>query len=185
MTTQILSDLNTKCEAALVHLQERFSKIQTGRASAALVEDIMVDSYGAKVPMRSVANISIPDSKQIAIQPWNRDQLSYIEKAIRESDLGLNPQNDGLCIRLNLPPLTEERRKDLVKVMHQTAEESRIALRNVRHDALNTLKALEKNKEIGEDELRNQEKKVQEAIDSYNKRIEELAKKKEADIMTV
>jgi len=185
MTQQILDELNTKCETTLSHLKQEYGKIQTGRANAALVENIMVECYGAKMQMRAVANISIPEPKQIAIQPYDRGQLSYIEKAIMEANLGLNPQNDGIFIRLNIPPLTEERRKELVKLVHKFAEDSRISLRNARHEAINQFKELEKKKEISEDDLRGKEKVVQEKIDEYNKKIDELSKKKEQDVMTV
>jgi len=185
MPQQTLDELNKKCQFALDHLYQGFAKIQTGRANTALVEDVMVDSYGAKMPLRAVASISIPEPKQIAIQPYSRDQLTNIEKAILEADLGLNPQNDGNFIRLNLPPLTEERRRDLVKVVHKTAEEARISVRNARHDAIRRLKELEKDKEISEDDLRGEEKNVQEKVDAFNEKIEAAAKKKEQDVMTV
>ncbi len=185
MTDQIFSELNSKCESAIDHLHDEYAKIQTGRANAALVENIMVDSYGSKTPLKGVATISIPESKQIAIQPFSRDQLQSIEKAILEADLGLTPQNDGNFIRLNLPPLTEERRKDLVKVVHRSAEDSKISIRNARHESLSQLKELEKEKEISEDALRAKEKEVQDKVDEFNQTIEESAKKKEQDVMTV
>ncbi|MFC1732593.1 ribosome recycling factor [candidate division KSB1 bacterium] len=185
MPQQTLSELNTKCQDALDHLHEEYTKIQTGRANAALVENVMVDSYGTKAPLKGVASISIPEPKQIAIQPWNRDQLPNIEKALIEADLGLTPQNDGVVIRLNLPPLTEERRKELVKLVTQYAETARISIRNARHDAVNHLKSLEKDKEISEDDLRAKEKEVQENVDGFNQKVEEASKKKEEDVMTV
>ncbi|MBN2096206.1 ribosome recycling factor [Candidatus Peregrinibacteria bacterium] len=181
MPQQILNELNEKCQDALEHLHQDYAKIQTGRANTALVENVMVDSYGAKVPLKGVATISIPEPKQIAIQPFNRDQLQSIEKALLEADLGLTPQNDGSFIRLNLPPLTEERRRELVKLVHKYAEDSRISIRNARHEALGQLKEME----IGEDELKGKEKNVQEKVDEFNKKVEEAAKKKEQDVMTV
>lgn len=185
MIQKIFNELNAKCETALSHLQNEYVKIQTGRANAALVENIMVESYGTKMPMKAVANISVPESKQIAIQPYDRDQLTNVEKAIREANLGLNPQNDGICIRLILPPLTEERRKELVKLLYKLAEDARISIRNARHEAINSLKDLEKEKSISEDELRGKEKNTQEKIDEFNKKIDVMAKKKETDVMTV
>lgn len=185
MVDQIFSELDAKCKLAIDHLHVEYGKIQTGRANAALVENIMVDSYGSKMPLKGVATISIPEPKQIAIQPFSRDQITNVEKAIIEANLGLNPQNDGVCIRLNLPPLTEDRRKELAKAVHRYAEESRISIRNARHDALGQLKNLEKEKEISEDELKGKEKKVQEKVDGYNQTIEESAKKKEQDVLTV
>ncbi len=185
MTEPIIQELKAKGMAAIDHLHGEFSKIQTGRASAALVETLMVDSYGTKMPLKSLANITIPDAKTIAIQPWDRGQMASIEKAIRDSSLGLNPQNNGIAIHLNLPPLTEERRKELVKVLHKYAEEAKIAIRNCRHEALDQLKALEKEKEIGEDQLEVAEKEVQKHVDGFNTQIEESAAKREKEVMTV
>lgn len=185
MTEPIIQDLKGKGLAAVEHLHAEFSKLQTGRASAALVETLMVDSYGTKMPLKSLANITVPDAKTISIQPWDQGQMASVEKAIRDSSLGLNPQSNGIAIHLNLPPLTEERRKDLVKVLHKYAEEARISIRTLRHDALGKLKAMEKNKEIGEDQLTVAEKEAQKQVDAFNEQIEEAAKKKERDIMTV
>jgi ribosome recycling factor len=185
MPQQTLSDLESKCQEAIDHLHSEYAKIQTGRASAALVENIMVDSYGTKTPLKGVAGITIPESKQIAIQPWSRDQLPNIEKAILEADIGITPQNDGVVIRLNLPPMTEERRVELVKAVHKYAEDARISIRNARHEAMDRLKTLEKDKEISEDELRLKEKEAQTKVDEFNQKIEEATKKKEEDVMTV
>ncbi len=185
MTEPIIQELKTKGAAAIEHLQSEFSKLQTGRASAALVETIMVDSYGTKMPLKSLANITVPDAKTISIQPWDRGQIASVEKAIRDSSLGLNPMNNGIAVHLNLPPLTEERRKELVKVLFKYAEEAKIAIRNLRHDALGKLKAMEKDKEIGEDTMLVAEKEAQKHVDAFNLQIDEAAKKKEKDIMTV
>lgn len=185
MSQTILDEFNSKCEDAIDHLHHDFSKIQTGRASTALVEDILVDSYGSKMPMKGMATITTPESRQIAIQPFSRDQLPNVEKAIMEANIGLVPQNDGNYIRLNIPQLTEDRRKELVKVIYQYAEQARISIRNSRHEAISSFKALEKAGEISEDELRGKEKRVQEKVDEFNKKVEEGAKKKEGDLMTV
>ncbi len=185
MDQQIINDAAKKLEAALEHLRQEFIKIQTGRASPALVENLMVDSYGSMMPLKGLASISIPEPKQIMIQPWDRSILGAIEKAIRNSTLGLNPMSDGVVVRLNLPPLTEERRKELVKVVHHTAEESRIAVRNVRHEALDHLKRLEKEKALSEDALKVREKELQKKIDDTNAKVEEIAKAKEAEVMKV
>ena len=185
MVNEILEELELKCIESLDHLHQEFAKIQTGRANAALVEGIMVDSYGAKVPLRGVATITIPEPTQIAIQPFSKDQLVNVEKAVREADLGINPQNDGNYIRLNIPPLTEERRRDLVKLVNKIAENSRISIRNARHEALGSFKKMEKEKQISEDELKSREKIVQDKVDKFNEKIEESTKKKESDIMTV
>ncbi len=185
MVNEQLDELKLKCVDAIDHLHQEYAKIQTGRANIALVEGVMVESYGAKVPLKSVATITIPESTQLAIQPFSKDQLTNIEKGVMEANLGLTPQNDGNFIRLNIPPLTEERRKDLVKLVHKFAEDSRISVRNARHEALNDLKNMEKDKEISEDELKGNEKKVQDKVDEYNNVIEEATKKKESDVMTV
>ncbi len=185
MSEQTLNELNQKCQDAVGHLHDEYAKIQTGRANVSLVENVMVESYGSKMPLKGVASISIPEPKQIAIQPFNRDQLQNVEKAIMDADLGLTPQNDGTFIRLNLPPLTEDRRKELVKMAHQLAEDARISIRNARHDAINYLKDKEKEKEISEDELKGKEKDIQEKVDDFNKKVEEAAKRKEEDVMTV
>jgi len=185
MPDQIIQEAKSKMQNAEDHLHEEYAKLQTGRANAALVENVMVESYGSMTPLKGVASISIPENNQIAIQPWNRDQLPNVEKAITNANLGLNPQNDGIIIRLIIPPLTEERRKELVKFVHQYAEDARISLRNARHEALNSLKAMEKEKQIGEDELAGKEKDLQNIVDDFNQKIEELAKHKEQDVMTV
>lgn len=180
-----VSELITKCDQALDHLHLEYAKIQTGRASTALVENILVDSYGSKTPLKGIATITIPEPKQISIQPWSRDQLTNIEKALLEANIGLVPQNDGVVIRLNLPPMTEERRKELVKSVGIYAEDARISIRNARHEAMDRLRNLEKEKEISEDELRLKEKEVQEKVDEFNSKVEERSKKKEVDVMTV
>lgn len=185
MPNQVLEEAKTKMQNAVNFLHEEYGKLQTGRASAALVEGVLVEVYGSTMPLKGLANISIPESNQIAIQPWNRDQLPNIEKAIKESNLGLNPNNDGIMIRLILPPLTEERRKELVKLVHKYAEDSRVSIRNARHEALKRFEMMEKEKQISEDELKGKEKKLQEAVDEFNKKVEEAARHKEKDIMTV
>lgn len=185
MPDSIIHGAAGKFQAALEHLRTEYAQLQTGRASAALVENLMVDSYGAKVPLKGVASISVPESNQIAIQPWDRDQIVNIEKAIRESNLGLNPQNDGVAVRLILPPMTEERRKALVKVVHKLAEEARISIRNARHEAMGELKNMEKGKEVGEDAIRGHENTLQKKVDEVNEQIEAAAKHKEKDVLTV
>jgi len=185
MNDPTLQQATQHFQKAIDHLHHEYGKLQTGRASAGLVEGIEVENYGTRMPIKALASISVPDAKTIAIQPWDRGSMSSIEKAIQESGIGLNPQNDGLVIRLNLPPLTEERRRDLVKVVHQLSEDARISIRQGRHEAIDELKRMEKEKEISEDERIGKEKKMQESVDEYNKKVEELAKKKETDIMTV
>lgn len=185
MSDQAINEAKEKMENAMMYLREEFGKLQTGRANAALVEGLEVEVFGSTMPLKGLASISIPESNQIAIQPWNRDHLPNIEKAIIEANLGLNPSNDGLAIRLIIPPLTEERRKDLVKLVNKYAEDARVSIRNARHEALKKLEAMEKNKEISEDELSGKEKSLQSEVDDFNARVEESAKNKEKDIMTV
>ena len=185
MSDQVIGDAKQKMQDALDYLHEEYGKLQTGRANAALVEGLEVEVFGSVMPLKGVASISIPESNQIAIQPWNRDHLPNIEKAITEARLGLNPSNDGNVIRLIIPPLTEERRRDLVKLVHKYAEDSRVSIRNARHEALKKLEAMEKEKEISEDELKGKEKSLQDDVDEFNDKVEEAAKHKENDIMTV
>ena len=185
MSDSVINEAKTKMEDAIKYLRNEYAKLQTGRANTALVENIMVESFGTMMPLKGLASISIPESTQIAIQPWNRDQLPNIEKAIVNANLGLNPQNDGTLIRLILPPLTEERRKELVKLVHKYAEDARISVRNARHESKSKLETMEKEKDIGEDELTKREKELQEMVDEFNKNIEEDAKRKEEDVMTV
>lgn len=185
MSEQVINDAKQKMQSAVKFLHEEYAKFQTGRASVALVDGLMVEVFGTAMPLKGVASISTPEANQITIQPWNRDHLTAIEKAIRESNLGLNPGNDGIMIRLIIPPLTEERRKDLVKLVHRYAEDARVSVRNSRHEALKKLEAMEKGKEISEDELHSKEKQLQKEVDDFNVKIEEEAKRKEKDIMTV
>ena len=185
MPNQTLDAAKAKMDKAFTYLHDEYAKLQTGRANAALVDGIMVESYGTQMPLRGVASVSIPESNQIVIQPWNRDQLVDIEKAIKSANIGLNPQNDGIVIRLILPPLTEERRRDIVKTVHKLAEEARISIRNARHEALSSLKSLEREKQISEDEMVGKESDLQKVVDDFNKRVEDAAKKKETDVMTV
>ncbi|MBI5412039.1 ribosome recycling factor [Candidatus Peregrinibacteria bacterium] len=185
MVDKVIQQAIQSFQKSLDHLHQEFSKLQTGRANASLVEHLEVESYGARMPLKGLATILVPDAKTIAIQPWDRSLIPNIEKAIQESKLGLNPRSDGVLLRLNLPPLTEERRRELTKIVHTIAEETKIAIRQARHDGLDEMKRMEKGKEIGEDQLSMGEKKLQEKVDEFNKKVEEGAKKKETDIMTI
>lgn len=185
MDNQVIEEAKKKMSDALGYLHEEYGKLHTGRANAALVESVEIEVFGSSMPLKGLASISIPESNQIAIQPWNRDHLTSIEKAIREGSLGLNPSNDGVAIRIILPPLTEERRRDLVKLVHRYAEDTRVSIRNARHEAMKKLEAMEKAKEISEDELSGKEKSLQKAVDEFNAKVEEDARHKEKDIMTV
>ncbi|MBD3270796.1 ribosome recycling factor [Candidatus Peregrinibacteria bacterium] len=181
----ILKNLDESLNKALDHLHNDFAGLQIGRASGALVERIQVESYGTMQPLKAVASISVPDAKTVQIQPWDRSQLAGIEKAIQMSELGLTPSNDGLVIRLNIPDLTEERRRELTKLVHKMAEETKIAVRNSRQEAMNKIKQLKNNSEITEDIQQSTEKKIQEKVDEINHKIEEAAKAKEQDILKV
>lgn len=162
-----------------------FNTIRTGRANASLLDKVMVEYYGSPTPLKSLANISTPDATTILIQPYDRSSLNIIEKAISLSDLGLTPNNDGSVIRLNIPPLTSDRRKEFVKMAAKYAEEGRVAIRNIRRDALDSIRKQEKNAEISEDESRDQQDKLQKLTNKYTTKIDELLTEKEKDITTV
>ena len=165
--------------------QRSFNTIRTGRANAALLDRVMVEYYGSPTSLKSLANITTPDSSTITIQPYDRSSLNIIEKAISLSDVGLTPSNDGSVIRLNIPQLTSDRRKELVKLTSKYAEEGRVSIRNIRRDALDTIRKQEKNSEIPEDEARDQQEKLQKLTNSYTAKIDELLAEKEKDITTV
>jgi ribosome recycling factor len=172
-------------ENAITHLQKEFSALQIGRASTVLVEDIEVESYGSMMPLKSVANISCPDPRTIKIEPWDKSIVGNIERSIQEANLGINPQNMGEHLFLPIPPMTEERRKQMVKFVHELAEKTKISIRNARHDELKSIKALKEENEISEDEQAAMEKEVQTAVDKANQGVDERAKLKEKDILTV
>lgn len=182
-------EIERKNEARMKGAIEAFKKdlgsIRTGRASLSLLDGIEVEYYGNPTPLNQVASLSTPDSRQIVIQPWDPKTISAIEKAILKSDLDLTPTNDGKVIRINIPPLTEERRKQLVKVVKKRAEEAKVAIRNVRRDFNEELKKLEKNKEISEDELKKSLDEVQKLTDIYIKKVDERLEHKEQEIMEV
>jgi len=169
----------------LASLKEGFSTLRTGRASAALFDRIRVDAYGDKSPLNQIANISIPEARLIVIQPWDKGLIGEIEKAIRTSELSLNPSNDGKVIRISIPPLTEERRKDLVKQAKSTAEQSRVALRNIRRDGNDELKKLLKDSKITEDEESKSSEELQKLTDNYVGKINQVLEEKEKEIMEV
>jgi len=182
---EIIHGANELMIKAVSHLKDEFSRLQVGRASPALVEEVRVDAYGSLQPLKSVASVSVPDAKTIQIQPWDRGLLTAIEKGIQMANIGLMPNNDGIVIRINIPPLTEERRRELVKVVGRYAEEGKIAVRNVRQDVNNTLNAMKKESEITEDEYFGATKELQVFVDHANNEIDAMAKRKEQDIMTV
>ena len=172
-------------ESAVFHFEEEAAKLRTGRANPALVEGLLVDYYGAKTPLRQMATISTPEARQILISPWDRGAIAFVETAIRESDLGLNPSNDGTAIRVVLPALTEDRRRDLVKALNQRAEDARISVRNTREDIWRQIQEWEKEGAIGEDDKFRGKEDLQKVVDEYNARLESLREKKEKEILTV
>lgn len=180
-----LAEAESTMQKTVEATQRAFNTIRTGRANASLLDKVTVEYYGTPTPLKSLANISTPDATTILIQPYDRSSLNLIEKAISMSDVGLIPSNDGSVIRLNIPPLTSERRKELVKIAAKYAEEGRVGIRNIRRDALETIRKMEKNSEVSEDEARDQQDKLQKLTDKYTAKINELLAEKEKDITTV
>ncbi|TVQ46002.1 MAG: ribosome recycling factor [Gloeocapsa sp. DLM2.Bin57] len=180
-----LSDLKNQMQKTIESTQRSFNTIRTGRANASLLDKIMVDYYGAETPLKALANITTPDSTTILIQPYDRGGLSVIEKAISLSDVGLTPNNDGQVIRLNIPPLTTERRKELVKLAGKYAEEGKVAIRNIRRDGVDAVRKQEKNHDLSEDESKDLQEQIQKITNEYISKIDELLSIKEKDITTV
>ncbi|WP_285906279.1 ribosome recycling factor [Pseudodesulfovibrio pelocollis] len=181
----VLNDGKKRMAGAIGALEKDFAKLRTGRATTALVDTIMVDYYGTSTPISQLSSVSVPDAKTITIQPWDRGAFGAVEKAIQTSDLGLNPVNDGKIIRIVIPPLTEERRKELVKVAKKYTEECKVAIRNVRRDLNDTLKKMEKDKEISEDELKKGETDVQKLTDDFVKQSDSVFAAKEKEILEI
>ena len=180
----LLKDVESKMTAAIDSLTRELSSVRTGRASAALLDTVRVDYYGTPTPVNQMASVSVPDARTLLIQPWEATQLQAIEKAIIKSDLGLNPANDGKLIRLSMPTPTEERRKQLARTVHKIAEESRVAIRNVRREANDRLKAMAKDKKVSEDEERRGHDQIQKTTDRFVAKVDELLKKKEQEILS-
>ncbi|MBP8985240.1 MAG: ribosome recycling factor [Syntrophobacterales bacterium] len=185
MNDKIGKDLKAQMEGILNSLEKSLGKIRTGRASLSLLDGIKVDYYGSPTPLNQVASFSIPESRQILISPWDPGALNSIEKALLKSELGLTPNNDGKIIRINIPPLTEERRKELVKVVKKMGEDAKIKLRNARRDTNEQLKTLKKENSISEDELFKEQGEVQKLTDEYIKRTDEIIVAKEKEIMEI
>lgn len=181
----VLADGKQRMAGAITALGNEFSKLRTGRATTALVDGIVVDYYGTPTPINQLASVSVPDSKTITIQPWDKGAFASVEKAIIASDLGLNPVNDGKIIRIAIPPLTEERRKELVKVAKKYTEDSKIAIRNVRRDMNDSFKKMEKDKEISEDEKKKGEADVQKLTDDFVKQADDVLAEKEKEIIEI
>ena len=182
---ELLLDAEDRMEKALVALERDYGKLRTGRATTGLVEDIKVDYYGTPTPIKQLASVAVPDSRTVTIQPWDRGAFSLVEKAILKSDLGLTPMNDGKLIRLAIPPLTEERRKEISKVAKKYTEEPKVAIRNIRRDVNDALKKLEKDKVLSEDELKKAMDDIQKLTDSYVAKSDAKASAKEKEIMEI
>lgn len=179
------ADVEDHMKKAVDATQRSFNTIRTGRANASLLDKVVVEYYGSPTPLKQLANISTPDASTIQIQPYDRSSLNVIEKAISLSDIGLTPNNDGSIIRLNIPPLTSDRRKELVKLAAKYAEEGKVSVRNIRRDGVDTVKKQEKAKEISEDESKDIQDKIQKLTDKYIAEVERVLADKEKDIMTV
>jgi len=185
MIDEIIADAGERMEKSLHSLEGAFNKIRTGRAHPGLLDSVMVSYYGSDTPIQQVANVTVEDSRTIAVTPWEKKMLGEVEKAIMKSDLGLNPSNNGDVIRIPMPALTEETRKEYTKQAKQEAENARVAVRNIRRDANSHIKDLLKEKEISEDEERAAEQNIQKLTDSYIEKIEAKYEEKEADLLTI
>ncbi len=181
----VLTETKPKMEAVIEDFKRRLANVRTGRATVGLLDAVMVDYYGVPTPLSQMASVNIPEPQMLTVQPWDASQISAIEKAINQSNLGFNPSNDGKMIRLPIPPLNEERRRQLAKQVHEIAEEHKIAVRNVRHSSNDSLKKMLKDKSISEDDERYGLEEVQKHTNTYVGKIDELAKTKEQEIMSV
>lgn len=185
MSSEILADTDQKMARAIEAMERDLQGIRTGRASTSLVERITVDYYGTQTPLNQLASISVPETHQIVIQPWDRGVLGAIEKAITKSDIGLTPNVDGTVVRLNIPPLTEERRKDLVRVVHKRMEEARVEIRNVRRDAADQLKKEERDGTVGSDESHRHLDQLQKTTDRHVAEVDRRGEAKEQEVLEV
>ena len=181
----VLTQAEEKMTKSVNALANEYSSIRAGRANPAVLDKVLVEYYGAPTPVTQLAAVSVPEARTLLIQPWDKSALKGIEKAIQTSDIGINPQNDGSPVRLVFPPLTEERRRELVKGVYKYAEEAKIAVRSIRRDAMDKLKELKKKAEITEDDQKGLEKKLQELTDKYCKEVDELSAKKDKEIMEI
>ncbi|MBN2379102.1 ribosome recycling factor [candidate division WOR-3 bacterium] len=180
---EALKDSEAKMKKTVEMLAQEFGRIRTARANPALLDGIKVDYYGAPTPLKQIASIGVPEPRSLVIQPWDKNAIPAVEKAILKSDLGLNPNVEATLIRISIPALTEERRRDLVKLVSRLTEESRVAVRNIRRDAIEHFKKMEKDKQISEDDMHRGQKEVQDLTDKYIKELDELFAKKEREIL--
>lgn len=185
MTNDVIAELPDKMGKSLDAFRQELMKIRTGRASLSMLDDIKIDAYGSLMPVNQVASLTIPESRMIVIQPWDPQLLAVLEKAIMKSDIGLTPIGDGKVIRLNIPQLTEERRKEMVKKVKKIAEEHRVAIRNLRRESIDLLKKMKKDKDISEDDMFNLQDDAQKETDKFIKMIDEIAAEKEKEVMAV
>ncbi len=185
MTKDVIKNMSAHMDKTIDALRKEYQKVRTGRASTGLLDEIKVDYYGNPTPINQLATLAVPEPRTITLQPWEAKQIPVIEKAILNANLGLTPSNDGRVIRLNLPPLTEERRKEIVKQLRKIAEDAKVALRNIRRDSIDELKRLEKDKKITEDELKRAEKDVQDVTNGHVLKIDEVLAHKEKEVMEV
>jgi ribosome recycling factor len=185
MFNEVLKEASSKMEKALSHLKDEFKSVRTGRASISIFDNVKVDYYGSPTPLSGVATLSAPEPRLIVIQPWEASMIQPIEKAIMNSNMGFNPQNDGKVIRIPIPTLTEERRKEFVKMVKKMGEEAKVAIRNIRRDANDSLKSLEKDKDISEDDCKKGTEKVQDITKDYEKKIDAAIEQKEKEIMEI
>jgi len=185
VTKQILKDAEEKMKKSLETFRHDLASMKAGRATPAMLDKLRVDYYGTPTPVSQVANIDVPDSRTIVIKPWDRSMIKLVEKAILVSDLGINPSNDGIVIRLSIPPMTQDRRKDLVKVVHKRTEDERVIVRNIRRDANEHIKKQEKDRAISEDEAKRAQEECQKLTDKYVKEVDHVADMKEKEIMEV
>lgn len=180
-----LQKARQRMEHSIEALRREFAGVRTGKASPALLDNVRVEAYGSTMPLNQVGTVSAPEPRMLVVQPWDKSLIKAIEKGLRESDLGLNPSNDGQVVRIPIPPLTEERRKEFVRLVHKLTEEARVAVRNVRRDANDEVKHRQKDEGLSEDDIRREQAEVQKLTDQYIARIDELMKHKEAEIMEV
>ncbi len=185
MVDDIFAETERRMQKAVEALRHDLTAVRTGRASASLLERIQVDYYGAPTPINHVANVTVPEARLLVIQPYERKMLTDIEKAIQKSDLGINPNNDGQVIRLSIPPLNEERRREMVKTVHKKLDEHKVAVRNIRRDTQDKLREREKKKEISEDELKRSTERLQKLTDRFIDEMEKVGKTKELEILEV
>lgn len=184
-TEEVLAETNSRMDKSVEALQRELDTIRTGRASPALVDNLMVDYYGTQTPLNQLASISVPEARVLMIQPWDKQSMKEVERSILKSDMGLVPNNDGTAIRINIPALTEERRKDLVRLVGRKIEDGLVSVRNIRRDSVEQFRTMEKNKEMSQDDSRRGQDQLQTITDSFSNQMNTLKQEKEAEVMEV